>query len=326
MVSIIIPVYNVGKYLNQCVESALKLKTDCEIILVDDGSKDHSGKLCDLWAEKSVKVRVIHQENGGLSAARNAGIRVCKGEYVLFMDADDFLYAEETDSMLKAMETGVDCILGLYQKYYEQRELYEKEKCDAFLQYSGLIDINTFLKCVPLDGTSCYMVAYRFIVRREILLQHDLLFMPGIYHEDEEWTHRLLCSIDNIYMTNKFFYQYRQAREGSIMSTVKPKNISDRFIIMEKLRRLLQRADLNTEKKQYLRYRMAQLYLNNMIDSRILDKADKRQTYEKLAGYTKECVNYLCGRTGSIVGICVPRLGVPKTCFLLSIARKIIKG
>ena len=74
MVSIVIPVYNVEQYLDTCVESVLKLKTACEIILVDDGSTDMSGKLCDAWAEKCAHITVIHQKNGGLSAARNAGI------------------------------------------------------------------------------------------------------------------------------------------------------------------------------------------------------------------------------------------------------------
>lgn len=325
MVSVIIPVYNVEEYLNRCIESVLKLKTECEIILVDDGSKDGSGKLCDDWARSESRIKVLHQENGGLSAARNTGILACNGEYILFLDSDDFLDPEETDRMLEAQKTGADCILGLYQEYYAKEERYAKESCDGFLQMKGLINIDSFLTGVPRDGRSCYMVAPRFIVRRDIVLQNDLLFLVGIYHEDEEWTQRLLANINNIYVSHNYFYQYRQAREGSITSSVKPKHIQDRFTIMERTEKLIESPKISKEKTDYLKSRLAQLYLNNMIDWRILDEDGKKQACRKLKHFQKDCSKYMRGYIGKMVRICQYIIGISKTCYMLSLARKLLK-
>ena len=90
-ISIIIPVYNVENYLRECVESVCKLRTPAQIVLVNDGSTDNSGALCDALAAEDARIKVIHQENGGLSAARNTGIRNSTGDYVMFLDSDDFL-------------------------------------------------------------------------------------------------------------------------------------------------------------------------------------------------------------------------------------------
>ena len=98
MVSIIVPIYNVEQYISKCIESILaQTYRDFELILVDDGSPDNCGKICDEYAKQDSRVHVIHQENSGLSAARNAGIDDAKGEYIMFVDSDDFI----TDNMLE---------------------------------------------------------------------------------------------------------------------------------------------------------------------------------------------------------------------------------
>ena len=92
LLSVVIPVYNVEKYLQQCVDSIINQLTDeCEIILVDDGSPDGSGEICDRYANKDSRINVIHQQNGGLAAARNTGLDYARGEYVAFVDSDDYL-------------------------------------------------------------------------------------------------------------------------------------------------------------------------------------------------------------------------------------------
>lgn len=104
MVSIIVPIYNVEQYISKCIESILaQTYRDFELILVDDGSTDMCGKICDEYAKQDSRVHVIHQENKGVSAARNAGISLAKGEYIMFVDSDDFI----TENMLEKMH---DCI------------------------------------------------------------------------------------------------------------------------------------------------------------------------------------------------------------------------
>ena len=116
MVSIIIPVYNVKPYLKRCVESVLNQSyTDFESILVDDGSTDGSSVICDEYLERDSRIRVIHKENGGLSDARNAGIKAAVGEYILFVDSDDFLNTDALDTLTKEIRPGVDIITGGYK-------------------------------------------------------------------------------------------------------------------------------------------------------------------------------------------------------------------
>lgn len=325
MISIVIPVYNVEKYLDECLSSVMNIRSEFEILLVNDGSTDSSGEICDKWALKDQRIKVIHKENGGLSSARNAGILNSQGEYVMFLDSDDFLDAGETDAILKYIDAKADVLVGFYRNYYTESEKYEKEQCELAVNKNGIVEIGQFLKMVPKDGQSFYMIACRYIVQREFLLKNNLLFFEGIYHEDEEWTQRLICSANRIGVYNHFFYQYRQAREGAITSRVRYKNVEDRFSIMRKTRILLQNSNIGDEKKEYLRYRMAQLYLSNMIDCNQFTKEEKKKIQNELCLFKKECNEYMCGKIGTMARICQNILGTRMTCLGLAFARKILK-
>ncbi|HEL7541574.1 TPA: glycosyltransferase, partial [Enterococcus faecalis] len=129
-ISIIVPVYNVEKYLEKCVRSILaQTFTDFELILVDDGSPDSSGAMCDQFAEQDERVKVIHKENGGLSDARNAGIEIATGEYLGFVDSDDYI----ADDMYELLYTNIVkedadlSICGIYD-VYEGKEPVEKQQ------------------------------------------------------------------------------------------------------------------------------------------------------------------------------------------------------
>ena len=107
LVSIIVPVYNVERYLNRCIKSIITQEyKELEIILVDDGSLDGCPLLCDKWAEQDKRIRVVHQANSGLSAARNTGLEMMSGEYIAFVDSDDYLDSRYVDSMLSAIISG----------------------------------------------------------------------------------------------------------------------------------------------------------------------------------------------------------------------------
>ena len=112
--SVIVPVYNVESYLSRCVDSILVQKVDgMEIILVNDGSRDSSGTICDEYARKDSRIRVLHKENGGLSSARNAGLDICRGEYIAFVDSDDWIEPDAYEKMLKtAKELDVKLVCG----------------------------------------------------------------------------------------------------------------------------------------------------------------------------------------------------------------------
>lgn len=235
--SIIIPIYNVEKYLRKCVDSLLAQDiSDYEIILVDDGSTDNSGAICDEYTSpsfvnsltRSVVIKVIHQENGGLSAARNTGIKAAKGEYICFVDSDDYWEPNVLGKLMVQVERDdLDVLRFNYQNVNEQYEVYQPYKRDHRLDndYSEVVtDGVTFLN--TRMSTACYAVM--FILRRDLIytvhhtpytVNSGVLFTPGIYFEDTDWTPRMLVRARRVASTNTVVYNYLQ-REGSITKAV----------------------------------------------------------------------------------------------------------
>lgn len=326
MISFVVPVYNVEKYLDECILSIMKLQKDIEIVLVDDGSTDQSGTLCDRWAMNDSRIKVVHKENGGLSSARNAGILASRGEYIVFVDSDDFIDPIETECLLSQTVTQENVLVGFYRNYYTASNYFENETSSELSNVNGIVSIESFLKTIPNDGQNIYMTAWRFIVKRDFLISNQLFFMEGIYHEDEEWTQRLLCKAESICVAPYYFYQYRQAREGAITSKVRIKNLEDRFLIMEKTKEIVLKGDIGVEKREYLKYRMAQLYLSNMIDCCQFDKYTQAKVQQSLKCFKKDCSKYMCGKIGTITKISEIFLGTKVTCCLLGVAKKLTKG
>lgn len=220
--SIIVPVYNVEKYLRKCVESLIHQDfTGYEVILVDDGSTDESGKICEELSEtisdERLEIRVIHHKNGGLSVARNSGIEVARGEYVMFVDSDDYIEPNVLQGLLTQMERdNLDVLRYRLQYVNPQYEVYNPYKSDPFKDndYSS----------EPTDGvsflnsrmsTACY--AWQFILKHELL--EGCVFTPGIYFEDTDWTPRMLCKAKRVASNSTIVYNYL-VREGSITNAV----------------------------------------------------------------------------------------------------------
>ena len=227
--SIIVPIYGVEQYLRKCVDSLLAQDIDnYEIILVDDGSPDSCPQICDDYAATHKNIRVVHRENGGLSAARNSGIEVAQGEYIMFVDSDDYIEPNVLKGLLTQVERdNLDVLRYRLQYVNPQHEVYNPYKSDPFKgnDYSE----------VPTDGvsflnsrmsTACY--AWAFILRRDLIYTsnfkhqtsgNNVLFTEGIYFEDTDWTPRMLCKAKHVASTNTVVYNYLQ-REGSITNAV----------------------------------------------------------------------------------------------------------
>ena len=320
-ISVIIPVYNVEKYLEACVASVTALNSDIEILLVDDGSKDKSGELCDTLAKKDSRITVIHKENGGLSSARNAGIKAAKGDYLLFLDSDDILDSESTDRMLSELTSAPDLLMGLYKNYFTAEGTTEDEPSEAFCKMNGLYPMDDFLKSIPAHGEGDYITAWRFVAKRSLIEEHSLYFLEGIYHEDEEWTERLFGFAKNVLVVPEYFYLYRQAREGAITATVKPKNIFDRFLILENALKLIE----TTQKavlREYLCCRVGQLVLTNIINAHILSGEEKKSALDSLKRH-KAYLRFLPSKKAKIIRLFANVCGVKVTCALLGILSKL---
>jgi len=231
--SIIVPIYKVEQYLRKCVDSLLQqdLSQEAyEIILVEDGSPDHCGDICEEYASKYVQVKVVHRENGGLSAARNSGIEVAQGQFVQFVDSDDYLEPNVLKTLIEKMESDqLDILRFNYRNVNEKYEVFEPNKVSKpFVDYCDKVcDGLTFL--TERLGFGCY--AWQFVVRRELL--NGCAFKEGIYFEDTEWTPRLLQKARRVTSIDLMVYNYL-LREGSITQSVDEKK--KRKVLDDKMR------------------------------------------------------------------------------------------
>lgn len=228
--SIIIPCYKVEKYLSECVDSVLNQSfTDYELILVDDGSPDRVPEMCDEYAKKDARVRVIHQKNAGLACARNAGIIDAKGEYLICIDSDD--YIAKNDILARVAEktaSGVDVVLYGYQKYFESNNA-KGESCVPFL--TGVCSTYEMLRSV-LETNSYCGTAWTKAVKLSILHKHNIEFRPGMISEDIDWSLHLMCFAKTFDSINDVAIIYRQ-RLGSISHAPKINSMTDNLWILE---------------------------------------------------------------------------------------------
>lgn len=218
LVSVIIPVYNVEKYLNRCVKSIVEQTYKClEIILVDDGSLDQCPYICDEWSQRDNRVRVLHKSNGGLSDARNAGLSVATGKYIAFVDSDDWVhesYIEQLYAAIKKYNVGIAaCDVSLVYDENQQKmisspsiKVYEREEA----------------LCTLINGKTFRAVVWNKLYNKELLEKER--FEIGRYHEDEFFTYRILGKVPKMVFVDAELYYYFQ-REGSIMNSISYKHL-----------------------------------------------------------------------------------------------------
>ena len=236
--SVVVPVYNVEAYLKKCVDSLLSQnlpQNAYEIILVDDGSTDSCGAMCDAFAAEHPNIRVIHQQNRGLSGARNSGLAVATGQYIQFVDSDDFLCPDVLGGLVREMEDrGLDILRFNYRNVNEAGEVFEPNKyVKPFVDYSSEVcDGVTFLN--ERLGFACY--AWQFLVKATLLKKEGNAFKEGIYFEDVEWTPRILLQAGRTASTETVVYNYL-FRTGSIARNAdtekKRKAIRDKMNILD---------------------------------------------------------------------------------------------
>ena len=214
IISIVVPIYNQEKYLEKCINSLLvQTYTELEIILVDDGSTDKSGAICDVFAQKDSRIKVIHKENGGLSDARNAGIDIARGEYIGFVDSDDYVAENIYEKMYNVLaENNADMVVCNCALIDSNNQLIEEKKYQFIDQIcSGMEIING--KFITEESYFLTVVAWNKLLRKEIF--SVLRYPRGRYHEDEFIFHELYSQAARVICIDDKLYFYRQA-EGTI--------------------------------------------------------------------------------------------------------------
>ena len=275
--SIIIPVYNVEKYVKRSIESALS-QGDCEIIVVDDGSTDNSGAICDSFA--SDNVRVFHTENGGLSAARNKGMCEATGDYICFLDSDDYLDKGAAKYMLSLAESAeADVLICGFYTEYEGKEpkavICDKWQGNAWDLGERFID----LKRSHLFDSACNK-----LYKREFLEKISLRFSEGEIFEDTKFNLCLFQSNPKLVISDRCFYHYVQRKNGSITKSYNAK----------KQNTILSRA---TELKEYCEARCKEalpfcgIYYFKSLFSSIADTFLPSANVKNRRRKVKDCIN-----------------------------------
>ena len=230
LVSFVVPIFNVEKYLHKCIDSIInQTYKNIEIILVDDGSPDNSGKICDEYAKNDSRIKVLHKQNEGVSAARNDGIIIASGEYITFIDSDDFISVDYCEKLLNTMiENNAQIIISKMYSFRENEEIKVEEKefiAETFTSEQTIL--NLFVKRY-----------YNSMGGKMILkdLFKNIRFPVGRIYEDSATMYKLFIEAKMVVELNQEYYFYLRQREGSTMtSTYNEKGqLNDYLLITER--------------------------------------------------------------------------------------------
>ena len=258
LISVIIPVYNVEKYLRRCLDSVIaQTYQKLEIICVDDGSIDDSGKICDQYAVRDARIKVIHQENQGLSAARNKGLDAAEGEYIAFVDSDDYILEDMYKKMLdKLLNYNVDlCVCQWQYELSDGRQVVKRKNiAPTIYGRKTSLEFARFLYMGNYEN-GVVVAAWNKLYRRALL---DKIRFEGRIHEDEAVSGRIMAKNISVYVMEEQFYVY--AQNGDSL-TNKPFS-ANKFFFLDALaeRRELFKSDA------FIRQETELLYCNMYIE------------------------------------------------------------
>lgn len=323
-VSVVIPVYNVKPYLERCVNSVLcQTYKDLEIILVDDGSTDGSGEMCDEFATHDLRILVIHQDNQGLSEARNTGIRHATGEYIIFFDSDDeWLLSNGIEELLQKCTKKTDLIIfkivdiwkddnWVYNTDYDVGAISRLPNAQAV--FSHLIQKQMFR-----------MSACSLLLRRQILVDYNIFFPLGYISEDLQWSLRLWQQINNVVFTNLNFYgYYHRAQSLSSTASIQTYKSYDKMFLFWK-----EQCDNNCANASAIRIYLADLWVSRGYAYYKLNKTDKPTALTILERHSN-LLTYAATPKSRRIRIMGEIIGIRHTLFVLGIywrLRSLIKG
>lgn len=228
-VSFILPIYNVGKYLHECMESIFRQSlSDYEVILVNDGSKDNSLEICREFERNHDNVYVIDQPNGGVSVARNEGLKAARGEYICFIDPDDYYIEDFAGEFYEICKNEkLDIIRGFYKIYDEDVASFRDESEKKLSYFNEVLTGAQFLEA-SIREYAIEVVPYLGFFRRQYLLENEILFPKGIAFEEDQifFLEALLKDECRVMQVPSYFYAYRQ-RAGSATATPTLKKAKD---------------------------------------------------------------------------------------------------
>ena len=231
-ITVIIPVYNVEQYLRDCLDSMLnQMMFDWEAICVNDGSTDGSVAILKEYAGKDNRIKVIAQPNGGLSAARNAGMKAAKGEYVLFLDSDDWLEPNALQTLADHLD-GADMVCFSGRRFFEETRTYHS--ADSLTEKVYPAGMDYYNENALLHRDFAFVCAVLRLYKRSFLVEHELRFKESIFHEDNLFTPQACYYANQVKVIDKCLYNYR-VRPQSITTTFNLKRLTDLMAVANEL-------------------------------------------------------------------------------------------
>lgn len=281
-ISIVIPVYNLEAYIEQCVDSIFPVKEPkIEILLVDDGSQDDSGRKCEELAAKHPEVRVIHKPNAGAADTRNAGMKAAKSEYIMFVDGDDFLAPGAVDTVWKNLGNAPQILTFDYFEYYGEKDIVPMRHLNAsvFTDSNGEILPSVFKTCCPLP------MPWLYVVSADYIHKHQIYMHKGLLDEDEEWTARLFAHAEKVENLHENLYYYRRNRANSLTFNRKLTNIKADIEIIQILQREKQSGNYQPSGCVVLDNKRRQMVSKVLDDLPSLDANERNAVKQELRPY-----------------------------------------
>ena len=302
--SVIIPLYNKADYIEECINSVLNnTNGDIEVIVVDDGSKDGGGDICDTIAKNDSRVSVIHKENEGPMEARYTGLKKCNSEYVTFVDADDFILEKAYDDAFQYMNMGIDMIVYEISRYYNKNDIktekhriepgyYDKEriKCEIYGKLIWNISNNT-------RGIECSL-CNRIIKKNILMKSYETLKMRVYYGEDAAITYPIFLYINSLQVISRSYYMHRQYSRGIRPYFTDDKFFDECFKVYNYFKEVFKSEDKKYDLKRQIEY-----FFIEAVKLKKIEYNDNRDFYyfifpfEQVA-VAKKIVLYGAGRVG----------------------------
>lgn len=318
--SVVVPVFNVEKYIDEAISSVINQNyNQFEIILVDDGSTDRSGTICDELEKKFENVRCIHKENGGLSDARNVGINNAKGEYIILLDSDDGLAPEAFINLEKLIRKyNPDIIMNRRAVFTDKINNYKE--CDYYFDIEKFRDISRAMQYKKIQQyKDCWLCAVLFVIKREYILNNDLYFYRGILHEDEEWVPRVFFSNGRIVYNNCLLYLVRINRAGGITSTYNIKREFDLLKIDDLLKDEFEKDKYSNEVRGIINIRRQSIYFRIVNDLKYYRKDKKYLELVELIDEHKNILNNSKKPNHRVLRLMIKMFGIEKASRMLEI-------
>jgi glycosyltransferase involved in cell wall biosynthesis len=281
-VSVIVPIYKVESYLKRCIESILKQTyKQLEIILVDDGSPDSCGDIAEQYAKEDSRIKVLHKENGGLSDARNFGMKYVNGEYVIFVDSDDWLAPNLVEKLIKAMiKYQADLVQTAF--YYAHDDYLQFDNRVYNVEESPAVFDNQTLMKELVVNEKVKNFAWGKIYRTSLI--KDIPFKKGVLFEDVFWAHKVMMRVNKFVLLNEPLYFYYQ-RNDSIVANYTPRNLDIINGLLERHHFILENYKELEDESNKMILKTLLIHYNLLLRNR---KKDKKGTYRKnISHYVK---------------------------------------